>query len=144
MKPWFGHSPCVDNRHGLSCLCSCAFPEYALGCLQWILGMKDRTHCILKLIFFYGKLFEAKTNLVCINCIRDKKISPRVHEITFEDIFTLLWVTSHTIKIISYSWSDLLPSVSWLWNKINLSPLIQDRCIIVPNHITEIKKVWWC
>jgi len=115
-----------------------------LVCLQWIFSLKDHSHCILKLIFFCGEMFEAKTNLVCINYIRYKKISRRVHRITFEAIFTLPWITSCTIKGISYSWSDLYPSLSWLWNEINLSTLIQDRCIIFPNHITEPHEAWWC
>lgn len=67
-----------------------------------------------------------------------------MHGITFEAIFTLLWITSCRIKGISYSWSDLYSSVSWLCNEINLSTLIQDRCTVFPNHIKETHEVgWW-
>lgn len=107
-------------------------------CLQWMFSLKDHSHCNLKWIFFSAqRCLKQKTNLVCIMFVRCKKISFRVCRITFEAIFTLPWIISCTITGISYSQSNLYPTMSWLWNKISLSALIQDRCLIFPWHYRD-------
>lgn len=125
----------------LSCLHLCIAKHVCNGCLAW----KITATATWNWFFFSAqRCLKQKTNLVCIMFVRCKKISFRVCRITFEAIFTLPWIISCTITGISYSQSNLYPTMSWLWNKISLSALIQDRCLIFPCDITETHNAWQC